>query len=63
MLFIGAVGYIMGGTMLKELWSRIYAVDSIERMLNVHAYAHFLTHLALTVFILRKLEIDYTERE
>ena len=68
MSFMGAVGYIMGGSGLKELWSLIYAVDSIEKMLNGHAYAralraHFLTHLALTVFILRKLEIDDSVRE
>jgi hypothetical protein len=63
MSFMGAVGYIMGGSGLKELWSLIYAVDSVEKILNGHAYAralraHFLTQLALIIFILRKAEID-----
>ena len=48
MSFMGAVGYIMGGSGLKELRSLINAVNSIEKMLNGHAYAqalqaHFLT--------------------
>ena len=63
MSFMGAVGNIMGGSGLKELWSLIYAVDSVEKMLNGHAYgralrAHFLTQLALKIVILRKAEID-----
>ncbi|XP_028418322.1 uncharacterized protein LOC114543611 [Dendronephthya gigantea] len=63
MSFMGAVGYIMGGSGLKELWSLIYAVDSVEKMLNGHAYAralraHFLTQLALIIVILRNAEID-----
>ena len=60
MSFMGAVGYIMGMSGLKELWSLIYAVD---KMLNGHAYAralraHFLTQLAFIIIILRKAEID-----
>ena len=39
MLFMGAVGYILGGSGLKQIWSLIYAVVSIEKMLNRHAYA------------------------
>ena len=63
MSYMGAVGYIMGGSGLKELWSLIYAVELVEKMLNGHAYAralraHFLTQLALIIIILRKTEID-----
>ena len=63
MSFMGAVGYIMGGSGLKEIWSLIYAVDSVDKMLNGHAYAralraHFLTQFALIIIILRKAEID-----
>ena len=39
MSFMGVVGYIMGGSGLKELWSLVYAVDTVDKMLNGHAYA------------------------
>ena len=63
MSFMGAVGYIMGGSGLKELWSVIYAHDSVEKMLTGHAFArslraHFLTQLALAQIILREVEIN-----
>ena len=68
MSFMGAVGYIMGGSGLNEVWNLIYVVDSTDKMLNGHAMPehlrdHFRTHMALTVFILCKLEIDDSVRE
>ena len=55
---MGDVGYIMGGSRLEELWILIYAVESIDKMLNGQFYAralraHFLAgtdvlHLAQT---------------
>ena len=36
-LMMSFMGYLMGGSGLKELWSIIYAFESIEKMLNGHA--------------------------
>lgn len=54
MSFMGAVGYIMGKIGLNDLWSFIYANESIGRMLTGQAYsralrAHYLTQSALSV--------------
>lgn len=37
MSFLGAIGYIMGGSGLKDIWSIIYAVGSIPHMLSGNA--------------------------
>ncbi|KYN50496.1 hypothetical protein ALC57_00134 [Trachymyrmex cornetzi] len=60
MSFMGSIGYIMEGSGLKELFSTIYAVNSIDKMMTGHAYAralraHTLTHLALAKIILQLL--------
>ncbi len=66
MSFMGAVGYIMGGSGLKDVWSTIYATDSIEKMMTGHAFAralraHSLTQLALAVIILQELGLNEDE--
>ena len=61
MSFMGAVGYIMGGSGLKELWYLIYVGDSTDKMLTGHAYAlhaHFLSQLAIAVVFLKTLDVD-----
>ena len=63
MSFMGAAGYIMAGSGLKDLWALIYATNSTEKMLAGHSYsralrAHFLTGLALATIALRQLDID-----
>lgn len=53
MSFMGAIGYIMTGSGLKELLSIIYAPNTVEKMFTGHAYAravrgHGLVYLALS---------------
>ena len=66
MSFTGAVGYMMSGSGLKDQWSHIYAVDSIDKMLTGHAYAralhaHLLTQAALAVifFSLTRKDLEF----
>lgn len=39
MSFFGAIGYIVQGSGIKEVLSLIYASNSLDKMLNGHAYA------------------------
>lgn len=53
MSFLGAIGMIMGGSGLEELWNTIYAKNSVIHMISGRQYsralrAHFLTQQALT---------------
>lgn len=62
MSFIGAIGYIMDGSGLQDLFSVAYAVASTEKMLTGHAYsrglrAHILAHLALGNIVLSKINV------
>ena len=50
--FMGAIGYIMPGSGLQELWESVYAKNSVVQMISGHAYnhalrPHFLTQQAL----------------
>lgn len=68
MSFMGAIGYIMAGSGLKELWSTIYATNSIEKMMTGHAYsravrAHFLTQLCLGIIILDELNLPDAKKK
>lgn len=62
MSFLGAIGYIMQGSGMKEVLSKIYAPKSLEKMLNGVAYAravraHTLLQLTLGKIILDELNI------
>ena len=66
MSFLGAIGYIMGGSGLKELLSTCYASGSLDRMLGGHAYArsiraHMLVHSALGSLIIGETELTADE--
>ncbi|GBP43083.1 hypothetical protein EVAR_96345_1 [Eumeta japonica] len=39
MSFLGSIGYIMDGSGLEEALDKIYAENSVDKMLNGHAYA------------------------
>lgn len=63
MSFFGAIGQIMQGSGIKEVLSLIYATNSLDKMLNGHAYAravraHTLLHLTLATIISEELVID-----
>lgn len=67
MSFLGAIGYIMAGSGLKDIFATIYAENSVEKMLAGHAYAravraHMLCHLALAHIILETLELTDNDR-
>jgi hypothetical protein len=53
------IGSIMAGSGIEELWSTVYASNSVIQMMTGHAYAralraHSLTQLALAVIIVRQ---------
>ena len=61
MSLMGALGNIMEGSGIEELWCSIYASGVIPHMMKGHAYsralrAHFLTHAALNIILLKKIE-------
>lgn len=62
MSFLGAIGYIMGGSGLQELWETVYAKASVVHMMSGHAYsravrAHFLAYSAVASLLLRDEEL------
>jgi len=64
---MGAVGYIMAGSSLKEIFSTIYAPITADKMLTGHAYSravrgHTLVHLALSNIILHSFTINDKEK-
>lgn len=66
MSFMGAVGFIMDGSGLQELFQETYAGASVIKMMTGHAYsralrAHILAHIALTKLVLSMTKI--TEKE
>ena len=66
MSYMGCIGYIMAGSGLKDLFSVIYAENSVEKMLTGHAYAravraHILSHLALANIVFQS--VDFTEED
>ncbi|CAG9814961.1 unnamed protein product [Phaedon cochleariae] len=66
MSFMGAMGTIMAGSGLKELFCMVYAGNSVDKILSGHAYArairsHFLTHAALAGLIIERLELTPEE--
>ncbi|CAG9782212.1 unnamed protein product [Diatraea saccharalis] len=49
MSFLGCIGYVMDGSGLKEALSTIYATNSVDKMLNGHAYARSMIKLEETM--------------
>ena len=54
--FMGAVGTIMAGRGIEEIWETVYAPNAVVHMLTGHAYArglraHFLTQLAVAIIL------------
>lgn len=66
MSFLGAIGFIMSGSGLKELLMLIYAPATVDKMLAGHAYSraiggHLLAYLALGKILLKS--VDFTSDE
>lgn len=67
MSHLGSIGYIMDGSGLKEALSTAYASNSVDVMMNGHAYArairgHFLVHLALSNIVFASIEFSDIEK-
>lgn len=63
MSFLGSIGYIMDGSGLKEALGKIYATNSIDKMLSGHAYSrsirgHTLLRLALSMIFFEDMKIE-----
>lgn len=59
MSYLGAVGHIMAGSGLEDVWHTVYAKASVTHMMSGRAYsralrAHFLTQEALLTLLLDK---------
>ncbi len=57
MSYFAAIGNIMSGSGLEELWKSVYASETTRHMMSGHAYsralrAHILTIEALTALIM-----------
>lgn len=67
MSYIGCIGYLMGGSGLKELLSTVYAPVSVDEMLQGLAFAravrgHLLVQTALSNIVLDNIEITDEEQ-
>lgn len=63
MSFLGSIGFIMDASGLKEALGKIYAENSVDKMLNGHAYSrsirgHTLLRLALSMIIFEDMKIE-----
>jgi len=68
MSFLGSIGYIMGGSGLKEVLFVIFAPNSVGYILSGHAYSrairgHTLLQLALAPIILNELSLNHEQKE
>ena len=64
MSFMEAIGNIMSGSGIKEVWSTIYAPNVASQLLTGHLYsrtlrAHFLTQRALVQIIFNHCNFDH----
>ncbi len=62
MSYMGAIGRIMSGSGIEELWETVYAANSVKQMVGGHYYsrairAHMLTQLALGLEVF-KCKVD-----
>ncbi|CAH0757850.1 unnamed protein product [Diatraea saccharalis] len=67
MSFLGAIGFIMKESGIKELWSCVYATNSIDKMLMGHSYAravraHMLTNAALFKLMSDDIHLSLEEK-
>ena len=68
MSYMGAIGYIMGGSGLEELWEEVYAPNSVKNMLTGHAYSralwgHLLASTSVTTVILTSMDENSVNTE
>nr|CAH7764460.1 unnamed protein product [Callosobruchus chinensis] len=59
--YLGAIGHIMEGSGLEDLWATVYAGESVKKLMTGHAFsrsvrAHILTFTAIGVIICERIE-------
>nr|CAI5866755.1 unnamed protein product [Callosobruchus analis] len=59
--YLGAIGHIMEGSGLEDLWATVYAGESVKKLMTGHAFsrsvrAHILTFTAIGITICQKIE-------
>lgn len=56
MSYMGAIGYVMGGSGLEDLWETVYAPNTVIHVMTGHAYARALrAYMLSSVAIVSKL--------
>lgn len=63
MSYMGAVGKIMGGSGLEEMWEEVFAKNSIVHMVNGHAYARALRAHSLSIAAIAHKLLEWCEEE
>ncbi|KAL7289552.1 hypothetical protein TKK_0016524 [Trichogramma kaykai] len=68
MSYMGSIGYIMSGSGLEELWTTIYAGESVKKMVTGHAYArslraHILTYTAISIHVCKNINLTSDLKE
>lgn len=68
MSYFGSIGFTMDGSGLEDLWSEIYAPNSIKQMMSGHAFsralrAHILTFTAIGIHICRMINTSLEDEE
>lgn len=63
MSFLGCIGYIMDGNGLLEALGKIYVANSVDKMLDGHAYSrsirsHTILRLALSMIIFEDMKME-----
>lgn len=67
MSYLGAIGHVMNGSGLEDLWSVIYAPESVKKMITCSAFArsmraHILTFTALGTIICKSIDPNKKNR-
>lgn len=68
MSYLGAIGYIMGGSGLEDIWSTVYADESVKHMMSGKAFsralrAHILTYTAIGLHLIENVNDEITLKD
>ncbi|GBL71174.1 hypothetical protein AVEN_222165-1 [Araneus ventricosus] len=67
MSYVGAIGTIMAGSGLKELFQSIFALNTVDKLMSGHAYAwsirsHGIAHRVLAQFTMETVSFSDEEK-
>ncbi|GBN91091.1 hypothetical protein AVEN_264708-1 [Araneus ventricosus] len=63
MSYMGAVGKIMGGSALEDMWYEAFAKNAVLHMANEHAYGRALRAHSLSRATIARLILEYCEED